>query len=46
MDSMTTWQLQDAKNRFSALVNQAIAEGPQFVTRRGETAVVVLSARE
>ena len=43
---MTEWPLQDAKNRFSALVNAAIAGEPQHVTRRGEPAVVVLAADE
>ena len=38
------WQLQDAKQRFSQLVRQALTEGPQVVTRRGEEVVVVLSA--
>jgi len=37
------WQLQEAKNRFSELVNKAIDEGPQVVTRRGEQVVVVVS---
>ena len=37
------WQLQDAKNRFSELVNKALDEGPQVVTRRGELVVVVVS---
>jgi antitoxin Phd len=39
----TTWALQDAKNRFSELVEQALHDGPQVVTRRGKEAVVVLS---
>lgn len=40
--SKTRWSLQDAKNRFSEVVNAALTEGPQVVTRRGvETAVVV-----
>ena len=43
---MTEWQLQDAKNRFSALVNAALAGEPQQVTRRGEPAVVVLAVDE
>ena len=43
---MDTWSLQDAKNRFSALVNAAIAGGPQCVTRRGEPVVVVLALDE
>ncbi len=38
------WQLQDAKNRFSELVQRARKDGPQTVTLRGERAAVVLSA--
>lgn len=40
------WQLQEAKARFSELVQKAIDEGPQTVTRRGKEAVVVLSAEQ
>jgi antitoxin Phd len=40
------WQLQDAKNRFSELVNRAIDEGPQTVTRHGQDVVVVISQQE
>jgi antitoxin Phd len=40
------WQLQEAKARFSKLVQKAIDEGPQTVTRRGQPAVVVLSAEQ
>ena len=40
------WTLQDAKNRFSALIDAALAGQPQQVTRRGKLAVVVLSAAE
>ena len=43
---MTDWPLQDAKNRFSAVVNAAIAGTPQRVTRCGEPAVVVLAVAE
>ena len=43
---MDAWPLQDAKNRFSAVVNVAIAGTPQQVTRRGKPAVVVLAAEE
>ena len=35
------WQLADAKNRFTEVVNRALAEGPQRVRRRGDTVVVV-----
>ncbi|MEO1679559.1 MAG: type II toxin-antitoxin system Phd/YefM family antitoxin [Pseudomonadota bacterium] len=38
--------LQDAKNRFSALVEAALAGRPQEVSRRGKPAVVVLSAED
>ena len=41
-----TWQLHDAKQRFSELVRRAIEEGPQTVTRRGKDAVVVISATQ
>jgi prevent-host-death family protein len=41
-----TWQLQEAKSKFSQVVNLALQEGPQFVTRHGEEVVVVLSAGE
>ncbi len=37
------WQLQEAKNRFSEVVNRALAEGPQIVTRHGQEIVVILS---
>lgn len=36
------WPVQDAKSRFSELLDTALAEGPQIVTRRGvETAVLL-----
>ncbi|AUC56700.1 MAG: type II toxin-antitoxin system Phd/YefM family antitoxin [Sagittula sp.] len=38
--------LQDAKNRFSAVVEAALAGHPQAVSRRGKPAVVVVSAEE
>ncbi|KFI32356.1 prevent-host-death protein [Haematobacter missouriensis] len=40
------WTLQDAKNRFSAVVDAALSGRPQEVSRRGKPAVVVLSASE
>jgi antitoxin Phd len=43
---MAQWQLQDAKARFSELVRAARERGPQTVTVRGESAVVVLSERQ
>ena len=39
---MHTWQVQDAKARFSEVLNASVSEGPQVITRRGvETAVLV-----
>ena len=38
------WTLQDAKNKFSAVVEAALAGRPQEVTRRGKPAVVVVAA--
>ena len=43
---MAEWTLQDAKNKFSTLVNDALAGEPQHVTRRGKPAVVVLAVDE
>lgn len=41
-----TWQLQEAKNRFSEVVEEAIKHGPQTVTKHGREAVVVISVEE
>ena len=38
------WTLQDAKNKFSAVVDAAMAGTPQEVTRRGKPAVVVVDS--
>src|SRR5579883_2137590 len=40
------WQVQEAKQRFSQLVQRAIDEGPQVVTRHGRDVVVVVAADE
>jgi antitoxin Phd len=40
------WQLQTAKARFSELFRKARSEGPQYVTRQGKEAVVVVGAEE
>jgi prevent-host-death family protein len=40
------WQLQEAKQKFSEVVQKALDEGPQVVTRRGEKVVVVVAAEE
>lgn len=41
--ALKKWKLQDAKNHFSEVVECAMNEGPQEVTKRGEHAVVILS---
>lgn len=39
---MSSWQVQDAKARFSEFLDATIKKGPQVVTRRGiETAILV-----
>jgi len=39
---MKIWPVQDAKARFSELLDTCLREGPQIVTKRGaETAVLV-----
>ena len=43
---MPDWPLQDAKNKFSAVVDAALAGEPQRVTRRGQPAVIVLAVDE
>lgn len=43
---INTWQLQDAKSKFSHLVEKALHNGPQFVTKHGNNAVVILSFEE
>ncbi len=40
------WSLQEAKGRFSTVVDAALAGTPQLVTRRGKPAVVVISAAD
>ena len=39
---LAQWQVQDAKARFSELLDETVKKGPQVVTRRGvETAILV-----
>jgi antitoxin Phd len=40
------WQLQTAKAQFSELFRRARAEGPQYVTKAGKEAVVVVPAEQ
>lgn len=41
-----TWQLQEAKSRFSELVETVLNKGAQTVTKHGKPAVVIISAEE
>ncbi len=40
------WQLTEAKQKFSQLVQRGVDEGPQVVTRHGEAVIVVVSAEK
>jgi antitoxin Phd len=41
-----TWQVQDAKARFSEFLKASLTEGPQVVTLRGVEAAVLLPVSE
>ena len=43
---MSTWTLENAKNKLSEVVREALADGPQVVTRGGRDAVVILAKTE
>jgi antitoxin Phd len=40
---VAVWQVQDAKARFSQVIERARTEGPQTITRHGAERAVVLS---
>jgi len=40
------WQLQEAKNKLSEVVEEALHHGPQVISRRGTEVAVVLSVEE
>lgn len=43
---MKTWPVQDAKARFSELLDRCLSEGPQVVTKRGAEAAVLVPMEE
>jgi prevent-host-death family protein len=43
---MASWKVAEAKARFSALIDKAIREGAQDITRHGKRTVVVVAAEE
>ena len=38
-----TWQLQEAKNKLSQVLDDALKDGPQIITRRGVEVVIVIA---
>lgn len=36
-----TWKLAEAKNRLSEVVNLALSEGPQTISRRGDELILI-----
>lgn len=38
-----TWQLQEAKNKLSQVVDDALNQGPQIITRHGVEVVIVIA---
>ncbi len=40
------WQLQEAKNKFSNLVDRAHNDGPQVVTKHGRESVVIIAIED
>lgn len=43
---MNIWPVQDAKARFSELLELSMREGPQLVTKRGTAAAVLVAVAE
>lgn len=43
---MSSWPVQDAKARFSELLDTCLKQGPQVVTRRGQDAAVLVPMQE
>ena len=41
-----SWTVAQAKAKFSEVIDRAMSEGPQTVTRKGRTTVVVVDAEE
>ncbi len=40
------WQLQEAKNKFSEVIEEAVRHGPQVITKHGVETAIVLSYAE
>lgn len=44
--TLHTWQLQEAKNKLSEVINHALTVGPQVITRHGVETVILISYDE
>ena len=44
--SQKKWQIQEAKNKLSELLDRSSTDGPQIITRHGENTAVVLSMKD
>jgi prevent-host-death family protein len=44
--SSQTWTVAEAKAKFSEVIERAMADGPQTITRNGRTAAVIVGADE
>lgn len=42
----SVWEIQKAKNKLSEVIDRALEQGPQIITRHGVEAVIVLSYQE
>lgn len=43
---MRSWPVQDAKARFSEMLDLCLKQGPQLITRRGADAAVLVPVKE
>lgn len=43
---MNKWQLHEAKNKLSSLIDEAVQGKPQCIMRRGEDTVIVVSIKD
>jgi prevent-host-death family protein len=44
--AVETWTVAEAKAKFSEVIDRAVAQGPQTITRKGRTTAVVVGAEE
>jgi prevent-host-death family protein len=44
--SAQSWTVAEAKAKFSEIIERAMSEGPQTITRNGRTAAVLVGAEE